>query len=69
MKPEAEIDRLRKIIKEIVPSLDLLQIRLERGEYMVTQDGEWHLFDVEGEGVVSGKNLRELLINLIWIDC
>lgn len=69
MKPEAEIDRLRMIIKEIVPSLDLLQTRLERGEYLAKQDGLWYLFDVDGEGVVSGKNLRELLINLIWVDC
>lgn len=53
----------------LIPALDLLQARLERGEYLAKQDGEWHLFDKGGEGVTSGKNLREILVNLIWMDC
>lgn len=53
----------------LIPALDLLQARLERGEYLAKQDGEWHLFEPGGEGVASGKNLREILINLIWMDC
>ena len=69
MKPKNEIDRLRMIIKGIVPSLDLLQARLERGEYLAKQDGVWHLFSTEGEGVVSGPTLRDLLISLIFFDC
>lgn len=68
MRPEREIDRLRKIVKEILPSLDLLQTRLERGEYLEHQDGRWHLFDKDGEGVASGASLRGLLIELIWLD-
>ena len=69
VKPENEIDRLRKIVQGLIPALDLLQDRLERGEYLAQQDGLWHLFDVNGEGVVSGPTLRDLLINLIFFDC
>lgn len=69
MKPNTEIKRLRKIVKGLIPALDLLQTRLERGEYLAKQDGLWYLFDAKGEGVISGKNLRGLLINLIWLDC
>ena len=69
MKPENEIDRLRKIVQGLIPALDLLQDRLERGEYLAQQDGLWILFSIEGESVVSGTSLREMLINLIWLDC
>lgn len=69
MKPEAEIDRLRMIVKEIVPALDLLQARLERGGYLKKLEGRWFLFAGKGGVIVSGKNLRELLISLIWVDC
>lgn len=57
-----------KTSRNLIPSLDLLQARLERGEYLAKQDGEWHLFEADGEGVTSGGSLREILINLIWID-
>lgn len=53
---------------DIISALDLLEEHLERGEVLEKQDGLWHLFD-KGEGVVSGKDLRDLLINLIWLDC
>lgn len=57
------------IFENTVASIDLLQTRMERGEYLVYQEGEWFLFEKSGSGVTNGKTLRELLINLIWIDC
>lgn len=55
--------------KNFIPALDSLQVRLERGEYLAKQDDLWHLFDKGGEGVTSGKDLKNILINLIWMDC
>lgn len=55
--------------KDFIPALDLLQVRLERGEYLKKQDGLWWIFDADGEGVTSGKDLRDILLNLIWMDC
>ena len=57
------------LVENAVPAIDLLQDRLERREYLAQQDGQWHLFDSGGEGVTSGKTLRDILLNLIWIDC
>lgn len=64
-----DITKLCDIIEGIIPALDLLEIRLERGEVLAKQDGCWWLFDAEGEGVVSGETLRNLLVNLIFMDC
>ena len=47
---------------DIISALDLLEEHLERGEHLAKQDGEWHLFEPGGEGVTSGKNLRESLL-------
>ena len=55
--------------EDLIPALDLLQVRLERGERLAKQDGLWWIFDGDGEGIVSGKNLRALLVNLMFIDC
>ena len=58
-----------KLIKNMVPSIDLLQTRLENGCYLSKQDGEWWLFEEDGEGICGGKNLRDILVNLILLDC
>ena len=55
--------------EDLIPAIDLLEARMEKGEYLEKQDGRWHLFEPSGDGVVSGKNLRELLVNLIFMDC
>jgi len=54
---------------EFIPAIDLLEVRLERGEYLKKQDSIWLLFGAEGESIVSGKDLRELLVNLILTEC
>lgn len=64
-----DISTLCYLVENAVPSIMLLQTRLERGEYLAKQDSEWHLFDSDGEGVTSGKTLRDILLNLIWMDC
>ncbi len=64
-----DISALCDIIKNVVPAIDLLQARMERGEYLAQQDGEWFLFEPSGDSVVCGKTLRDILINLIFTDC
>ena len=54
---------------DIISALDLLEEHLERGEYLKKQDGLWWIFDEDGEGVTSGRTLRDILISLIFIDC
>lgn len=63
------ISALCDLVENAVPSIDLLQQRLERGEYLSKQDGKWWLFNKDGEGVICGNNIRDILLNLIWIDC
>lgn len=64
-----DISTLCHLVENAVPSVDLLQARLEAGCEIAHQDGTWHLFDKDGEGVTSGRSLRDILLNLIWMDC
>lgn len=54
---------------DLIPSLDRLQERMEGGCYLAKQDGKWWLFGPDGEGLVCGETLRDVLINLVWLDC
>ena len=63
-------EKIRSIaFNAAIPSLDLLQARLEQGCEIVEQDSRWYLFDREGEYVTSGDTVREMIINLIFTDC
>lgn len=63
------ISTLCNIAENMVPSIDLLQTRMERGEYLKRQDGKWWLFQKDGEGIFGEKTLRGILLGLIWRDC
>ena len=64
-----DISILCDMVEGAVPSIDLLQTRLENGEELRYQDGAWWLFDKAGNGRATGITLRGLLQNLIWLDC
>lgn len=64
-----QISALCKAIEESIPSLDILQTRLEQGAEIIYQDGQWILFDKDGECVCLGKTIRKMLMNLIFVDC
>ncbi len=64
----SDILALCTAVESAVPSLDLLQKRLEAGCEITNQDGLWWLFDRRGEGITSGETLRSMLLNLMWID-
>lgn len=61
-----DISSLLYFVESAIPSLDLLQSHLDKGAYLSYQDNMWHLFRANGDGIVSGKNIREILMNLIW---
>lgn len=63
-----QIAQLINGCKNMTPSIDLLQKRLEDGCSLARQDGEWWLFDAAGNGISGGKTLRDVLIDLIWTD-
>lgn len=54
--------------KNYMTGIDRLQEYIDQDAYILLQDGEYWLFDKNGEGIVSGANLRRLLINLMRID-
>ncbi len=65
-----DINRLCDIIDNLIPALDLLQTRLRQGARIEFQDGKWWLFGKDaGPFVCSGNTVRDLLVNLIWLDC
>ena len=65
----SDISGMCDLAENAVPSIDRLQDRLEQGCLLAKQDGRWWLFDPEGEGITGGETLRDVLINLIYLDC
>ena len=59
----------RHYFDTVIPALDRLQDRLEQGCRIEYQDDLWWLFESSGEGVVSGKTIRALIVSLIFTDC
>ena len=63
-------EKIRSIaFNAALPALDLLQSRLDAGCKIKEQDGQWCLFDTDGEYVTGGETVREMIINLIFTDC
>ena len=62
-------EKIRTIaFNAVIPALDLLQARLESGCEIKEQDGHWCLFDINGEYVIGGKTVREMIVNIIFTD-
>ncbi len=68
-KQQVEYITKEKAFEEAIPSLDILQTRLEQGAVIRCQDDHWILFDKEGEMICIGKSIRQMLMNLIFTDC
>ncbi len=64
----ALMDKAADIIEKIIPSLDLLQERLDDQCYIKLQGGRWHLLGEDGDSICSGETVREMLINLIFSE-
>ena len=58
-----------KTYDDLIPSLDLLESRLDSGCEIIKQEGRWKLFDKDGEQVCSGDTIRKMLVNLIFVEC
>jgi len=65
--PMQDLSILRRAVERAVPSIDLLEARMKSGAVIKHQDGRWCLCD--GDIVCSGKTIREMLVNLIFVDC
>jgi len=66
-----EIVRLRGLaVREVdFPVLDgILTEKLLAGARIKYQDGEWHLFAKDGNGIARGKTISKMLENLIWAE-
>ena len=64
-----DVSMLCDAVENAIPSLDRLQDRLEAGSKISFQDSRWCLFDKEGEWICSGESIRQMLVNLIFVDC
>lgn len=47
------------------PIFDILPRLWASGFKTVEQDGEWHLFEKGGDGLMTGKTFRELCVNIV----
>jgi hypothetical protein len=65
-KDKATLDKFNR---KVYPVFDILENYLAGGAYIAHQDGEWSLCHPNGEAHVSGKTIREMLVNLILRDC
>jgi len=52
-----------KTYDDLIPSLDLLESRLDSGCEIIKQEGRWKLFDKDGD------TIRGMLVNLIFVEC
>lgn len=72
-KLKAENERLKQEITSITEGkfhvFERLQYRLEAGCNISFEDGTWNLFDSSGELVCYGNTVRQMLVNLIFVDC
>lgn len=50
---------------EMIPIFDVLQRLWSEGCTTREQDGEWHLFRQDGEGMAVGKTFRDLCVNIL----
>lgn len=54
---------------KLYPVFDRLEEYLSGGAYIAHQDGEWLLCNPDGSSIASGKTIREMLVNFIFITC
>lgn len=63
-----ELSALCDAVEGAIPSLDLLQARLDKGCDIKKHNDQYYLFD--GMDIVcSGDTVRTMLMNLIFTDC
>jgi len=60
-------DKLIKLTdaQEVLPIFDVLPRLWSDGYRTCEQDGNWHLFRKDGEGIATGKTFRDLCVNIV----
>lgn len=51
--------------EEVMPIFDVLSRLWAEGYRTCEQDGNWHLFRKDGEGIAIGKTFRDLCVNIV----
>lgn len=51
--------------ENLYPVFDRLEMLLSMGFRLSHQDGQWHLFNPEGEGIACGQTFRALCVNIV----
>jgi hypothetical protein len=51
--------------EEVMPIFDVLPRLWAEGYKTREQEGEWHLFRKDGEGIAIGKTFRDLCVNIL----
>jgi hypothetical protein len=65
-----DITALMELIDKSIPSLDLMEARLRAGQRIeVGSNDNIQLVGLDGSVEASGKTLRQLMMQLIWLDC
>lgn len=65
-----DITALVKLVDQSIPSLDLMETRLRAGQRIeVGPKGEIQLVGLDDSVEASGDTLRQLMMQLIWLDC
>jgi len=59
---------LNKRKPDLYPVFGILESLLHYGATIKEQDGRWHLFAKNGEGIISGTTIREMCVNLLMMD-
>lgn len=49
----------------LFPVFDTLERLYDSGHYVKKQDGMWHLFNKDGEGIACGQTFRALCVNVV----
>ena len=64
-----DVSALCDAVDSVVPGIDRLEDRLLAGCEITRQESRWYLHDRGGEYITSGDTLRQLIINVVFIDC
>ena len=60
-----DISNLCSAVEQTNLAIDLLQDQLEKGAEIKRQNGQWWIFNANGDGITCGDTVRQLSINIL----
>ena len=64
-----DCSKLATAAEKVVPALDILQEKIETGHVISHESNRFVLRSKDNEWYCSGKSIRELIVNLIFMEC